>query len=85
MALLINELESQMTFLQIPEQLEARLLQETKQDMLDIMVEAVDIMQGYNGRSITHCIVEALGGSPRDDDNGNVVGYSYPSYKRKKS
>lgn len=73
-----------MTLLQIPEKLEERLLKETKQDMLDILVDAIDTMQAYNGQTITECIVKSLGGSAREDDDGKVIGYSYPAYKRKK-
>ncbi|MCK5018345.1 MAG: hypothetical protein KAS32_14905 [Candidatus Peribacteraceae bacterium] len=73
-----------MSIQQIPEKLEQRLLKETKADMLEIMIEAIDSMQAYNGRSITWCIIDALGGSPREDDDGNIVSYSYPKYQRKK-
>ena len=61
--------------------LESRLLQESKQDMLDILLEAISNMQSYNGSSVTHCIVEALGGENYETDDGKEM-ISYPKYNK---
>ena len=68
---------------QISPKLEARLLQETKADIIAIMLEAIDSMQAYNGRSTTWCIVDALGGKANENDDGVISSYSYPKFKRK--
>lgn len=52
---------------QISEPLMPRLLELPQQVMLDVMLEALDLMQAYNGRSITYCICDAMGGTLRDD------------------
>ena len=61
--------------------LESRLLQESKEDLLDILLESLTIMQVYNGSSVTHCIVEALGGVNYETDDGKDM-ISYPKYNK---
>ena len=61
--------------------LESRLLQESKQDMLDILLEAISNIQSYNGSSVTHCVVEALGGVSYETDDGKEM-ISYPKYNK---
>lgn len=69
--------------LEITPKLEARLMQETKADIIDIMAQALDTMQAYNGRTITYCIVDALGGSAHEMESGGTS-YTYPKFKRNK-
>ena len=72
--------------IEIPAKLEERLLQETKAEMLGILLEAIDTMQAYNGRTITYCLVNALGGQANEGDEGDdgtITSYSYPKFKRR--
>lgn len=68
--------------LEITPKLTARLMQEHKGDLIDIMAEAIDLMQAYNGRSVTYCIVMALGGSAEEREDGSTR-YKYPKYQQK--
>ena len=43
----------------ISDKLYAKLLSLPKQDLLDTMLGAIALMEGYNGNSITACIMEA--------------------------
>lgn len=79
---MINNRENNMTGLEITPKLTARLMQETKADIIDIMVQALDTMQAYNGRTVTYCIVEALGGTSTELEHGGTS-HQYPKYKRK--
>ena len=45
---------------EISDQLYEYLLSFAKPIQLDIMLEAIDTMQAFNGRSITHCIMIAI-------------------------
>lgn len=44
----------------LPEWLYGYLMKLDKETLLDIMEEALDAMQAYNGRSPTYCIVSAI-------------------------
>jgi len=77
----IEQLERQMV--EIPAKLEERLLKETKAEMLGILLEAIDTMQAYNGRTITYCLVDALGGQANEGEDGTITSYSYPKFKRR--
>lgn len=47
----------------------------TKAALVEIMCDALDLMQQYNGRSMTYCIVSSIpGASVRENDDGT---YSY--------
>jgi len=50
----------------------------SKEELRDIMYEALDLMQQYNGRSRIWCIVVALGGTASDNDDGSFT-YSIPT------
>lgn len=49
------------------EQLEQMLLNLDKEELLDIMYQALDMMESYNGHSKTYCIMCALGYAKNDD------------------
>ena len=48
------------------------LMKMDKQDLLNTMLNAVDIMQAWNGKSVTASIMIALGADEIEDDNGNL-------------
>ena len=50
-----------MTTEDIPENLYNYLLTLPKQELLNIMLEALDEMKGFNGNSYIHCICTAAG------------------------
>ena len=31
-----------------------------KEDLLEVMLDAIDLMQQYNGKSIARCVIESL-------------------------
>ena len=49
------------------EKLYQRIKQLPKENIINLMWGALDIMQGYNGRSRTQCIATALGGEVSGD------------------
>jgi len=49
------------------EQLYDRLLELPKQALLNVMLEALDEMQSYNGQSKTSAIMKAIGGVQSED------------------
>ena len=61
-----------MSLVSISDRLYERLLRMKKEALLETMLEALDTMQAYNGRSITTCIMMALGAESHEDDDGNV-------------
>lgn len=50
-----------MTDEDMPEALHNWLLCQTKEKLLEVMFEALELMQGYNGRSLRYCIATAAG------------------------
>ena len=42
-----------------------------KRNKVDILIDALDEMQAYNGRSKTDCIALAMGFEYTSDENGN--------------
>jgi hypothetical protein len=59
-----------MSFVQTSDTLDKFLLSFNKSIIYNIMLEALDIMQAYNGRSITYCICEAIGAETAEHDDG---------------
>lgn len=45
---------------EVSEKLYAWLLNQPKEKLLDGLLEAIDVMQQYNGRSMTYCIATAF-------------------------
>lgn len=45
----------------IPDKLADWLLQKEKEELLEIMLEAISLMQGWNGASIRSVVFEAAG------------------------
>ena len=58
--------------------LEDYLLQQTKEDLIEIYREAMDLMQQYNGRSYTWCVVTACGGMTDEQEDGTYI-YTLPT------
>lgn len=54
----------------IHDALYARLESLSKEDVILTMLEALDHMHAYNGRSVTECVVMALGGTVEDTNRG---------------
>lgn len=51
-----------------------------KKNVINLMYNALDEMQSYNGRSITECLVLAVGGEYIYDDNKGKYKYRLPDY-----
>ena len=49
------------------------LLKLPKKNLLKVMIDALDIMQGFNGYSKSWCIGEAMGLERYTDENGNSL------------
>jgi len=61
-----------------------RLLKELpKTHLIHLMYSALDIMQGYNGRSIEACILESLGAKGTENNDGSWT-WEMPSLKEAK-
>ncbi len=60
------------------EKLYALLLKLPRETMIHLIWEALSLMQQYNGRSITYCIVMAMGAKEDPKKEGT---YSIPSIK----
>ena len=43
-----------------------------RHNLICLMDEALDIMQGYNGQTRTECIIRAIGGKIVEGDNGSI-------------
>lgn len=61
----------------ISSQLHEWLLKQSKERLVEIMVEAPQEMQQWNGRSITHCICEGAGFESNDEGK-----WKYPQSKK---
>ena len=53
-----------------PDTLHKKLMALTKHELIDIMYEALNLMNEYNGRSQMYCICLAMGGKPVETDSG---------------
>lgn len=38
-----------------------------KEQIVEVMLEALEVMQGYNGNTINYCVVKALGGEYNEE------------------
>ena len=57
--------------LELPEWLHEYLMQLSTEQVIEIMADAIDQMQAYNGRSITFCIISSIeGGECIETDTG---------------
>lgn len=54
------------------EQLYERLMQLPPENLISLMMMALDEMQAYNGRSRTHCIMTAIGAENVDENTWRV-------------
>ncbi len=59
--------------LDISDNLYEHLMTLEKDVLIDIMAEALDFMQGYNGRTKTYCIMEAMGAEIIENDDGSIT------------
>ena len=57
--------------------LDEYLLTQSKEELIEIYRTAMDLMQQWNGRSYTYCVIIALGGTAEEQDNGTYK-YSLP-------
>lgn len=60
------------SLIEIPDTLYDRLMKKKKDELIDVMLEALDEMQAYNGRTPTYCICVALGAVPEETENGII-------------
>jgi len=59
--------------LDLPDNLYDYLLKLPKEEIIQIMADAIDLMQAYNGRTMTYCIMSSIEGAEViEDDDGNV-------------
>lgn len=58
------------------------LARKTKEELIDIMYDALDLMQQYNGRSRFHCIAVACGYEAVESENDDGT-YTYKFKKQK--
>lgn len=56
------------------------LMKLPRKNLIHCMLEALDEMQSWNGRTKTYCITKALGGESVERDDG--VYYKMPSLKK---
>jgi hypothetical protein len=56
------------------------LMKLPRHNLICLLDEALDIMQGYNGQSKTECIIHAIGGKIVEGDNGSIR-FSIPKLK----
>jgi hypothetical protein len=54
-------------------QIEAELSKKNNQEMYDLMWDALDNMQAYNGRSKFTCIAMAMGYECYEENNGKMI------------
>jgi len=54
------------------------LLSKTKEELIEIYEGAMDLMQQYNGRSYTYCVVTAAGGDAEEQEDGTYK-YTLPT------
>ena len=54
------------------------LLSKTPAELVEIYEGAMDLMQQYNGRSYTYCVVTAAGGDAEEQDDGTYK-YTLPT------
>ena len=57
------------------------LLSQTKEELIEIYTEAMDLMQQWNGRSYTYCVIIAAGGEAEEQDDGTYK-YTLPKEER---
>ena len=60
----------------IHSEVEKRLMRLTKAELIDVMYNAVDHMQLYNGQTIQQCIVRGMGGKVNDEGMMTLPGLS---------
>jgi len=58
--------------IEISDRLYESLLDMDKQNMLDVLLGAIEEMQSYNGQSVTSAIMRASGAEETYDKDGNV-------------
>lgn len=51
-----------------------------KENIINLMYEALSEMQSHNGKSITECLVLAMGGEYIYDEEKDVYKYKLPDY-----
>lgn len=51
-----------------------------KKNVINLMYTALDEMRSYNGKSITECLVLAMGGEYVYDDEKETYKYRLPNY-----
>jgi hypothetical protein len=61
-----------MSFVEISDTLYENLLTMEKQKLLELMLEALDCMQAYNGQSVTSAILTSTGAEFVEDDDGRT-------------
>lgn len=54
------------------------LLSKSKEELIEIYEGAMDLMQQYNGRSYTYCVVIAAGGEAEEQEDGTYK-YTLPT------
>jgi hypothetical protein len=63
------------------EKLEDYLMKKTKAELIEILSDSLDIMQGYNGRTPSECVILAVGGSYVEARDRSLV-YRLPNKHR---
>ncbi len=59
------------------EKLYELLMKMPKKNLINIMWDALDVMQAYNGRTKMFCIMESIGAVAHEDEYGCIT-YSIP-------
>jgi predicted CopG family antitoxin len=57
---------------EISDDLYGKLLDMKKENLLDLMLNALDEMQSFNGQTVTSAIMRATGAEETYDENGNA-------------
>ncbi len=64
--------------LDLPEWLFAYLMQMSKEKVIQVMTDALDQMQEWNGRTMTYCIVSSIEGATCTETDTGGWKYSLP-------
>lgn len=67
--------------LDLPDWLYEYLMMLPKDEVIEIMANALDRMQEYNGRTITYCVVSSISGTTCEETDDAGYRYSLPEVK----
>ena len=65
----------------MPDWLYEYLMKLPKEQVIEIMADALDLMQAYNGRTIAYCIVTSIEGATCTETNTGRYTYTLPKVK----